>query len=402
MEYHTGQPHSREDDAPHEDDFQDRAVGGIPGCAEGIVLCPVAHTDDRGDRIDEDQTVGDPEAFPAHAHDGEDRSVGGNQDQAYGADEALAEVDQAPGTVVGNADMSCADLGADQDGGGVGKAGKKADHQAFEGPENGQSRDGFLGLPAKDDVDHHIAGADQDLVHDDGEAFLHVNADKGKTPGKVPAECEQVRMAGAPCEQYDYHDAGSLGDHGCQGCTAHAHRRQTEITEDQDPVQRDVYRYCDDGTVEGDTDLFCASQEGGHRHRVYHQRIGETYDPQVLHTDLLDGGFICIQAHHLTGKAGGQDTEDQADRHHAGQRKSVGPVDAVVVFCAPVLREEEHAASYKTPVAAEHQGGKLGAEADSTDLGLAQGGDHHGIHHGACGCQEVLHGYGDGDYGDSF
>ena len=82
--------------------------------------------------------------------------------------------------------------------------------------------------------------------------------------------------------------------------------------------------------------------------------------------------------------------EQEAHRHHAGQRQAVGAVDAVVVLRAPVLGEKQHPAPHEAPEAREHQRGKLGAKSHRPHLGVAQGGDHHGVHHRAGGGQQVL------------
>ena len=53
----------------------------------------------------------------------------------------------------------------------VGKAGKKGNDKAFQGPEYGHGGNGLLALIAQDDIHHHVAYAEEHLITEDGEAL---------------------------------------------------------------------------------------------------------------------------------------------------------------------------------------------------------------------------------------
>ena len=70
-------------------------------------------------------------------------------------------------------------------------------------------------------------------------------------------------------------------------------------------------------------------------------------------------------------------------------------VDAVVILRAPILREKQHAAAEKAPVARKHQRGKLCAKAHRAHGRFAQRRDHHGVDHAAGRRQHVLQSHRD-------
>ena len=321
-----------------------------------------------------------------------------DQQRAQDADEQLAQVDQPPGPGKGRVRLAGAHLGAHQHGGGVGEARKEADDQPLQGAEHRQGGDGLLRLAAQDDVDHHVAHADQHLVAEDGEAFPQVIPDEASAPAEVPPHRQQIAVAAALGQDDNHTDVDQLGDHRGQGGAAHAQGRRAEVAENQHPVQTDVGADGRDGAVQRNLHAVGAAQQGRHGHREHGQRIGKADDPQILHADGLDGRLVRVQAHDRLRAQDRQQAEGQAHGHHAGQRQAVGAVDAAVVLGAPVLGEEQHAAADKAPVAAEHQGRELRAEAHRADLRLAEGRNHHRVDHGPGGGQQILQRDGNGDH----
>ena len=400
MPDHAAETDEGQHQGPHEDDLQDGAVGRVPRGPEGVVLGPVAHAEEGGAQVDAHQAEGDAEALPLHAHEPEDGGMEGQDAQSYEADEALAEVHQPPGPGVGQVRIARAHLLAHQDARGVGEAGEEADHQALQGAEDGDGGDGLLRLAAQDDVDDHVAHADEQLVQDDGEALAEIFLHQLPVPAEVAAEGGEIGVGAALCQQHHHADAHPLGDHRGQGRAPHAHGGEAQMPEDQHIVEAHVDKDGDDGAIEGDAHPLRAAQQGRHGHAQHHEGIVEAHDAQILHAYLLQGLFIRIQAHHRPRAEGGQAAENDGHGHHAAEGQAVGTVDAVVVLGPPVLGDEEHAPADEAPVAAEHQGGELGAEAHGPQLGLAQGGDHHGVHHAAGGGQQVLQSHRNGDHGD--
>ena len=120
--------------------------------------------------------------------------------------------------------------------GGIGKACKETDHQAFQCTEYRQRRDRLLRLPAKDYVDAHVSEPDQKLVHDDGKAFPKIDPDKGKAKTEMPFYGEQIGMPALFRKEDHQQDSHSLGNDRGQCSAADSHGRKTEMPEDQDIV----------------------------------------------------------------------------------------------------------------------------------------------------------------------
>lgn len=117
-------PQSRYTDAGdhkkvHENDLKDRTVSGVPGRAIGIILRPVAHTDDRGDTVNTDKAGADGEGFPRKAHGTKQRRMDGKQHRADNGDTPAAKEHKAFCTFVSAFRLSRADAFSDQNRSGV-------------------------------------------------------------------------------------------------------------------------------------------------------------------------------------------------------------------------------------------------------------------------------------------
>lgn len=66
----------------HEGNLKNCARCGISGRTVGIILGPVAHTDNGSYTVDEKHSGADPQGFAGKAHNCENRFVDGNQSQA--------------------------------------------------------------------------------------------------------------------------------------------------------------------------------------------------------------------------------------------------------------------------------------------------------------------------------
>ena len=174
LQHHTGNPHSRQHHQVHKGDLQNGAGSRITSGAVGIVLRPVAHAEQGSHGIDQQHAQTQVEGFAAQAHGMEQGRMDGDQEQAAQQDEGVAQKHHTLGTLVSQLQVACAHLLAHQHGGCIGEACKEADDQAFQGAEHSRCGDGFLCLAAQDDIDDHVAYADEDLIAEDGEALLNI------------------------------------------------------------------------------------------------------------------------------------------------------------------------------------------------------------------------------------
>ena len=390
----------RLDHQEHESDLHDGAESRIPGGPVGIIHAPVAHADQRHGAVNEQHAPGVYECLPLHAHDGQQRSVQGDDGQSRQGDRRAAQVHQPPGAGKGLLVVPRADLLAHQDAGGVGKAHEEADDQALEGPQHRRGRDGGFGLMPQHHADHHVADADQDLIEQYGKALSEVFPEGRQAPAEMAPELQQVGHPPGPGQARDHQDIDEVGDHRAQRRAAHPHGRKAQAAEDEDKIAEEVRHHRSDAPRQRDAHLLHGAQQRSHGRGDHLQGEREADDAEILRSDGPDLHAVRIERHHQLRRKDREGAEQQARDHHEGERHAVGAPDPVVIPGAPVLGEKQHPAAHEAPVAGEHEVGELGTQAHGAHGVGPKGGDHDGIHHASCGGQQILKGHGHGDRRD--
>ena len=108
-----------DDHAEHKGDFEDGAEGGVAGGPEGVVLCPVAHADNRGCAVDDEKPCADAEGLARKAEHMEQRGMQADEQQADKGDETAAEVHDPYRPLIGFFVIAGADFFADEDARGI-------------------------------------------------------------------------------------------------------------------------------------------------------------------------------------------------------------------------------------------------------------------------------------------
>ena len=213
----------------------------------------------------------------------------------------------------------------------------------------------------KDNVDQHIADADQHLVQDNRKALLQKFLQKCCVPFPVSGNIKKIRdMLDLRRHHDDKHIYNRRND-GSDGRSADSHGRKAKLSEDQDIVA-DAVR---------DNRSNCAGKRNFHTlHRAEQRRhgncqnlkhIGKADEAQVLHADLLNRFRVRIELHDPHRLAQRKIRCSRRRHRNKGQHDSIGFPDPVMVSLAPELRNEQHSAADKAPVSGEHQAGKLRA-----------------------------------------
>ena len=148
---------------------------------------------------------------------------------------------------------------------------------------------------------------------------------------------------------------------GSQRCALYAQRREAQMAEYQQVVEQYVGGHARDRAVKRYAHALGGAQKRAHCHCEYLERIGKAHHAQVLYAYFLNGLLVGIKLHYEVGEAGGQYHERNCHNRHECQSHAIRPVDAVAVPVAPVLREKQHTAAHKAPVAGEHERRKLRA-----------------------------------------
>ena len=136
------------------------------------------------------------------------------------------------------------------------------------------------------------------------------------------------------------------------GCT---HTRQTKFSKNKQIIKKAVGDHRSNASVKRNPHLFDRAQQRTHRHRKHLKRISKPYNAQIGNSNLLDFRFIRIDAHDKFRCKKRKTGKQQPDAQHKQKRKPIRAGDPVIILRAPVLREKEHAASDKPPVAGKHQ-----------------------------------------------
>ena len=132
---------------------------------------------------------------------------------------------------------------------------------------------------------------------------------------------------------------------------ADPHRREAELSENQDPVEEDIRPDRRDRSRHRDPNALRRAQKRAHTDREHLKRIGKPDDPKVRTSDFGNLRLIRIDPHHQLRRGDRADCENQAYAHHKAQRHAVGAVYSIVVTRAPILGEKQHPAPHEAPVA---------------------------------------------------
>ena len=343
----------------HERDLEDRPVRRIARRAVRVVLRPVAHADHSGDAVDHQEARADFKRFARKAHDGEQWLVRGYQRQTQHKDAAAAEQDEAFRPLIGRVELARADALAHKHRGGVRESREEADHKALQRAENRDRGDRLLRLAAEHDVDDHVAHADQNLIAENRKALHKIRLDKRAAPAEMLREVEQVGVPLRAAQNDDHKHVDGRPAHRGQRRAAHAERRHAQLTVDKHPVEAHIRRDGGDRRKQRDAHALGRAQQRAHRHRDDLQQVGKAHDLQVIDADRLNRRLVRIDLHDELRRKQREAGEDRGGGQHAHERQPVGPVDAVFIFRAPILREKQHAAAHKAPVSGEHQRRKL-------------------------------------------
>ena len=120
-------------------------------------------------------------------------------------------------------------------------------------------------------------------------------------------------------------------------------------------IKKAVGDHRGNASIKRNPHLFDRAQQRTHRHRKHLKRISKPYNAQIRNSNLLDFRFICVDAHDKFRCKKRKTGKQQPDAQHKQKRKPIRAGDPVIILRAPVLREKEHAASDKPPVAGKHQ-----------------------------------------------
>lgn len=140
-----------------------------------IVLHPVTHANNRRHAVNHQHVRTDLHRFAGKTHRGKQRLVDTEQHQTYAQNRAAAQEHKAFCALVGCVQLAGAHACADQNGSRFGETGKEADDHALQRAEHRDGRNGLFGLSAQNNVDNHVAHADEHFVADDGEALDEVD-----------------------------------------------------------------------------------------------------------------------------------------------------------------------------------------------------------------------------------
>ena len=160
----------------------------------------------------------------------------GQQQKADRQDAASAKVYQPPRALISFVQPPRADSVAHKHGGRVGEAREEADDQTFQRAEHRRGSNRLLTLPAQHHVDDHVAHADQDLVHENREAFMEVGLQRRAVPAEMPAQLEKVGMLHSPGQDENRNHVHRRRNHRRQRRAAHAHLREAELSVNEHPV----------------------------------------------------------------------------------------------------------------------------------------------------------------------
>ena len=158
-----------------------------------------------------------------------------------------------------------------------------------------------------------------------------------------------------PRHQHDDKDIDDRGADRTDRRSPHAKSGKSQQAEDKDQIDAKI---CQDGRNAGhkrNPDPFHGPQQRALCHGEHLERIGEPYNSQILHADVLYFRTPRVQRHHrMRGKQRKKGKNDARD-HHERQGHSKGTADIVMLAGSIELGEEQHPAPYKAPVAGEHQ-----------------------------------------------
>ena len=220
----------------HKRDFQGRAEGRISRRTIHVVLHPVAHPDGSQNGVNRKHRKRKTVGFSRQSHCMKDRRMQRQNNQAHAQDDHLTAVHKAPASGIGFFVVSGAHLLADKDRCRRGKACKEADDQSLQCTKDRSRRNRLLRLMSEDNVDQHIADANQHLVQDNREAFLQKFLQKCRIPFPVSGNIKKIRDMLDLRRHHDDKHINNRRKDGSDSRSADSHSGESKLSEDQDIV----------------------------------------------------------------------------------------------------------------------------------------------------------------------
>ena len=246
--------------------------------------------------------------------------------------------------------MSGTDFLADQNAGGAGKAAEEGKDHSLKSPQNGGRRDGLIDLMAKDDIDHHIADADQNLIEENGKALADVVFEKREVPAEMRPDIRDVGNLSYYNKKVHDPDIDKTRNDRPQGCAPDTHGRKAKLSENQNIVADTVGNDTAYAADQGNLYTLNGAKESRHCRDNDLKWVGDADNSQVLDANGLDFRTVCIQRKDDVRMKHGHEATEQAGNHHKRERHPIGPADSVVVLRTPVLRKEKRTAANESPV----------------------------------------------------
>ena len=167
----------------------------------------------------------------------------------------------------------------------------------------------------------------------------------------MPADLQDVGKFSSPDQDYDYCDIHKTRYHRTDRSAPDSQGRKSQFSENQNIIADTVGHDARDAADQRNLDALDRAQQRRHGGDNDLQRIGKAYDAQILDADSLNLRTVRIQAHDQIRPEDRHESAAQPADHHKAKSKSVRTADSVMVTRTPVLREKQHTAAHKAPVA---------------------------------------------------